>query len=151
MPKHSKHTVIKSNLLIALAIVVVVLVGAGVYHVRHTSAFVDATTHQPERYTELYFTAPTKLPANIEVGQQLPVDFTVHNVEARSMSYTYDLSLITASGKPLSQSAYSFTLASNDSKVITNDVKIPDVLGRTEVQIFFPALNQSIHFWMQIR
>jgi uncharacterized membrane protein len=151
MPKNTSRTTTRSKLLLVLLIAVIAVIGAGIYNVRHTTAFVDATTHQPERYTELYFTDPTKLPVNIGHDQTLPVNFTVHNVEARNMSYTYDLSLLTTSGKALSQSQHTFSLTNNNTKVITNDITVPNELGKTEVQIFFPGLNQSIHFWVQIR
>ena len=50
MSENDTRTASRSNLVIVLIIVVIAILGVGVYHVRHTKAFVDATSHQPERF-----------------------------------------------------------------------------------------------------
>jgi uncharacterized membrane protein len=151
MAKHTSHTTTKSKVLIALSIVVIAVLGASVYQVRNTKAFVDASTHQPERYTELYFSDPTTIPTTAAEGRQLPVSFTIHNVEAKDMKYTYDLTFTTAVGKTLIQEQQSFSLLTNDSKTITTDIQVPAYSGKAEVQILLPSLHQSIHFWVLAR
>src|SRR5277367_5266167 len=104
----------KAITLFAIVLIIAAIV-VGVYHVRNTKAFVDATTHQPERYTELYFSSPTSIPVNVVSGKQLPVSFTIHNVEARNMSYTYDVSFMTSTGKVLVNKQQGLNLGINGS------------------------------------
>lgn len=151
MSEHSSHTATRSKVLIALSIVVITVVAIGIYHERHTTTFIDATSHQPERYTELYFSDPTALPSNVVHGTRLPVGFMVHNVEARTTAYTAQVSLVTTAGKTLNENKQSFALPANASESFTSDVTVPDDLGRAEVQVLLPSLKQSIHFWVQIR
>jgi uncharacterized membrane protein len=153
MPGKHSPTGTKSRAFIALTIVLVAMLLAGLYKVHSTTAFVDATTHQPERYTELYFTNPTNLPVNVVHGRQLAVAFTVHNLEARSMSYTYDVSFIAANGHVLSQKQGNLNESNDGSKAVTSSVSVPQTYrGKAEVQVALTNLeNQSVHFWVQTR
>jgi hypothetical protein len=44
---------------------------------------------EPERLTELYFTAPNSLSTTYVAGTPQTVSFTVHNLEAQDMTYRY--------------------------------------------------------------
>ncbi len=147
MTEHRPRITSNPNLLIIVIAAVIILLGVGAYHVRHTQAFVNATTHQPERYTELFFTNPTKIPNVVSTGTKLPVSFTVHNVEARTMSYSYTVTF-TANGSVLAQQQGNFNLTSNGTNYITSNITIPGFTGRGEVQVTLINLNQSIHYWV---
>lgn len=137
--------------LLALSILVVAILSAGLYHARHNTAVVDATAHQPERYTELYYTDPTTLPVKVVHGTSLPVSVTVHNVEARSMNYTYDFSLLDSNGNVLTKTRQVFNLPSTDSKIVSSTFTVPKTYrGRVEVETTLVGLNQSVHFWVQV-
>jgi hypothetical protein len=153
MAKHRKPTTTKLRTLAVLGAILLAIVFVGVYHVRNTSAFVDATTHQPERYTELYFSDPTTIPVNVIHDKQLPISFTAHNAEAQSMTYSYSVEFIGTNGKILTQKQGSFTLKSNAAESITNDLTVPNTYrGKAEVQVVLTNLQQqSIHFWVEAR
>src|ERR1700729_1478135 len=100
--KRSAHSSAKSSKRYKYAIgVAVLLLGITllIYQERHTSFVVNATTRQPQPYTELYFTQPDQLPSSVRAGQTLPVAFTVHNVEARQISYTYSIDFTPENGR----------------------------------------------------
>lgn len=153
MPEQHPSTVSKPKAIAILAIVVIIAaLVVGVYHERHTKDFVDATTHQPERYTELYFSNPTHLPTTATSGQQLSVDFTVRDVEARAMTYPYTIEFITPDGGVLAQKQASFHLPNGATQAIENNITVPAAYqGKAEVQILLTNLNQTIHFWIQTR
>lgn len=153
MPKKHSHTATKSKVVIALGVVILAILLAGIYHVRDTKAFVDATTHQPERYTELYFTDSNNLPINAVHGKSLTLAFTIHNLEARTMTYTYNVSFLSASATILSQKQGTITESVNGSKSITSDISVPtNYAGKAEVQVTLTNLhNQAIHFWVLTR
>jgi hypothetical protein len=136
---------------IVISIIGVVLLSVGAYHLRYSRLFINATTHQPERYTELYFSNPAKLPTDIPHSDMLPVGFTVHNVEARNTSYIYEVSLLTPTGQTLVQKQQNLNLKSLDSKTLVTQLPIPaEYRGRGEVQVTLRNLNQSIHFWVEV-
>lgn len=151
MPEHSQHTATTSRITIIFVVIVLAIIIAGVYHVRDTTAFVDATTHQPERYSELYFANSNQLPANIVHDKTVPVSFSVHNVEARNTSYPYQVSLISDAGKTIAQTQGNFSLPNNGTKTINSTIQVPNYRGRAEVQVLLTNLHQSIHFWVQSR
>lgn len=142
----------RTRALIPLCILIVILLVGGYLTVRHTEIFVDATTHQPERYTELYFSDPTSLPINVPHGSSLPVSFVAHNVEARNMSYDYAVSFITDAGQMLSQKQGIFSLQSSQTKTVLVPMSIPgSYRGRAEIQVTLENLdNQSIHYWVKV-
>ena len=49
--------------------------------------------------TELFFTDYLALPATIQAGQTVSVDFTIRNVEGTDMQYPYTVYLITTGGR----------------------------------------------------
>jgi hypothetical protein len=153
MPELHPATAAKSTAraLIVISVIGVVLLGVGLYHLRYSRLFIDATTHQPERYTELYFSAPAKLPTDIPHSGMLPVAFTVHNVEARNTSYSYQISLLTPAGQTVVQKEQDLNLKSSESKTLVTQLPIPaEYRGRGEVQVTLRNLNQSIHFWVEV-
>lgn len=152
MAGHRSPTTFNAKAFTVLVIVVLIAAGIAVYQVRNTRVFVDATTHQPERYTELYFNDPTTLPSTVARGTKLSVGFSAHNVEARGMNYTYTISYITNKGAVLATEQGGFRLSNGSSKTITNDITIPKTYsGAAEIQVELTNINQSIHFWVQSR
>src|ERR1017187_4052808 len=98
MSLRGKATQIKvvGGLAAAVLLLTVVLLFSAV---SHTKAYVNATTHQPERFTELYFTSPLDLRTSAHSSLSLPIQFTVHNREASNVTYTYQVAVTTASGQ----------------------------------------------------
>jgi uncharacterized membrane protein len=54
-----------------------------------SSVFVMATTHQPERFTELYFVDSSLLPSYTPTAKPQRVTFRITNHEAHPVTYTY--------------------------------------------------------------
>lgn len=52
-------------------------------------------SHQPARYTALYFNNPGALPSTVVRGRRIRVSFTIDNLEGRAISYRY---LLTSTG-----------------------------------------------------
>src|SRR5580700_11164872 len=125
-----------TKILVLLGIIIITIdVVASFVLVRHTHAFVDATTHQPERYTELYFSDPDTLPANVTAAQKLPVDFTIHNVEARTTAYTYTIDFTAPTGHTTVLEQQSLTLANDQAVTIADTVQLPAFAGRGEISV----------------
>lgn len=152
MPKHRKSTTTKLKTLAVIGTVFVAILIVGVYRARNTNAFVDATTHQPERYTELYFSNPTAIPINVIHGKQLSVSFTTHNVEAHPMGYSYDVEFIASNNIILTQEQGDFNVPTNGTVVNTDNITVPQTYrGKAEVQVTLTNVKQTIDFWVQTR
>jgi len=115
----------------------------------HSKVVTNATTHQPERYSELYFTSPSNLPSQVKAGQALPVSFTLHNVESEQYSYTYTIDFTTSSGKTTVLSRGSLTLDNNAVAHISQSEHLPTFTGRGEVSVIIANQPESIHFWVE--
>jgi hypothetical protein len=140
----------KSKLLY-LFVTAALVIGAGFFFnwTYHTKIIADAITHQPERYTELFFTDPNDLPSTAISKQQLPVQFTIHNVEARNMTYTYDIDFTSATGKVTLLSQRSLSLASTKAVAITDTEKLPKFTGRVEISVILLHQPEAIHLWLE--
>jgi hypothetical protein len=94
----SRHSVIKLRItpinaalfsLIAVVCVIACVYLMATYRTTIAHAFSLATSHQPERYSELYFTNSTHLPFSVPLGQTKAFDFRIVNHEASKTTYTY--------------------------------------------------------------
>lgn len=135
-----------------LSTVVIVVLSAGLLlnWTIHTRTFVKATTHQPETYTELYFTHPNSLPASINAGQAVPVAFTIHNVEARTMLYTYDITITLPNGSQQTLTKEQISLANSQAQSVADSISLPTVAGRYEINVQLEKLPESIHYWTEL-
>jgi hypothetical protein len=115
---------------------------------RQTQPFIQATTHQPERYTELYFTDPNDLTSAVQDGQVLPVSFKIHNVEARSMTYAYKTEFTDSSGRVTVLDQRQLSLPNGSTKIITDDTTLPSFNGRGEISVVLLNQPEAIHFWL---
>lgn len=118
--------------------------------VSHTTAFKLATTHQPERFTELYFTRPNDLPASAKSGDRVPVAFTLHNVEAQDVMYTYQITFTDAGGTKLLLERQ-LSIADGQKQPVTDYAAIPAGTGKGELSVILLHNNksQTIHFWLE--
>ncbi len=93
-PKHTQpksHAVLSRILALELLIVLVVL--GVMFKTPIHSAYALASTHQPETYTELYFTNVVSLPKQVTVGRIYNFGFKVVNHESRIMTYHYAVTI----------------------------------------------------------
>jgi len=120
-----------------------------IYRERHSTVLTDATTHKPQPYTELYFSQPAQLPSRVQPGQSLPVTFTIHNVEARDLTYAYTVDFVPSDGQVTALPQQQVAVASGRT-VTVNDtaMKVPQFSGRAEVSLMLLHRPEAIHFWV---
>lgn len=116
--------------------------------VRHTQTYIKATSHLPETYTELYFSNPNSLPTSTASGV-VPIDFTIHNNEARTMTYTYDIDATSPSGQTALLAEDKVTLKNNQTAKVTNSSNIHSIVGRTEISVVLLGQTETIHYWVE--
>jgi len=135
---------LRGTITIVLASALIILLN----WVRQTQPFIKATTHQPERFTELYFTNPNNLPTTVSSGQVVPISFTIHNVEARDMTYDYSVILTDPSGRSSLLDRQELSLANGGTKVVTDESTLPRLSGRAEISVVLQNQSEAIHFWL---
>ncbi len=142
-PARSKHV---PKWVLGLGLFLVLI--AGFAAISHTQAYKMATTHQPERFTELYFTRPDALPARVEPGSKLSVTFTLHNQESRDTTYVYQITFTDQDGT-VTLVTHSLQLKTNQQRAITENIVVPVGDTRGEVSVHLLHEDQSVHFWVE--
>jgi hypothetical protein len=132
------------------AVAVLLLAGVLVGVIAHTQTFQKAVTHQPETYTELYFSKPNSLQEVAKAGQELPVAFTIHNAEARDITYTYTMQVSDQTGKTDSSTQQKITINNGYAFMLNSQAKIPTIAGRYEVTIALVNQPETIHYWVEV-
>jgi hypothetical protein len=135
---------------VAVAIIAVTMV-AVFGRVRHTEAFIKATTHQPQPFTELSFANPDGLPATVTVGQKVPIQFVVHNLESRDMSYVYQVGYNYPSGGSALLGTQNLSLKNGESQKVSDEITIPAGKGRAEISVSNSNQQEAIHFWVEVK
>lgn len=106
-------------------------------------AMVLATTKQPERYTELFFSDPRTLAKTFSAGSPVTVAFSLRNHEGRPRSYTYSVAVdgrrVRTGRTPL--------VADSAEVTESETVRIDTTAGQAEVEVVIPETQQRIHFW----
>ena len=138
----ARSKVVPKVAIVTAAIVVVGLFGA--WFVR-TDAFKLATTHQPERFTELYFVDPNKLPSTVTAGKTYTTNFAIVNHEASLQTYAYQV-VVTYDGQRHVQEAVRITLSDGQRVTPHFSYTIPEAEKTAEVTVTLLEEQQSIHF-----
>jgi hypothetical protein len=104
---------------------------------------------EPERLTELYFTHPNTLPSTYSTSQAQQVAFTVHNLEYKHETYTYQIVEAPQPGSagPMLASG-SFSLAQNGYKNVTQLLTIQQLANRVNLSINLTNVNESVDYWV---
>ncbi len=111
------------------------------------SAWVLATTVQPETFTELYFEDHINLPKAAIKEKVNDFKFTIHNLEYKTMKYPYTI-YAEADGIRQELDKGSVTLRQDEYKTILESFSLVIEGKRTKVTVLLTDKNQSIHFWM---
>lgn len=108
-----------------------------------------ATTHQPERFSELYFAQPDMLPKNLHIGEIADVGFVVTNHEDGQHTYRYQV-VFMLDGQAMATRTGAFTL--EDQQSTTQKVTIPaqSTPGQLRIIIRLVDKDQTIHFRTEI-
>ncbi|RJR28275.1 hypothetical protein C4561_00230 [candidate division WWE3 bacterium] len=132
---------------------------------------------QPETLTELYFTDHLNLPISIAPNQKRYFEFTIHNMEEKDMTYTYEVyaNIGDGSDEDTTESSESsestpsdndesadvfipekilieegeIKTASDQYKTVGITFELPMVKARNQVVVNLINKNQSIHFWVR--
>lgn len=99
-----------------------------------------------ETYTELYFTDAALLPHVISEGDNVTLQFTIHNLEGQPIDYPY-LVLIEQSGKPPIQLTSGMTsMQDGESKTITVKLLFAHSPGDANIVVMLPKSEKEIRF-----
>ena len=112
------------------------------------NAVVLATTVKPETFTELYFENHLNLPGKIELYQDYPFKFTIHNLEYKDMNYPYEVYIDLNGEKQVIEDSSVF-VKSGEYKTINEDFTITLPTARAEVIVNLKDKNQQIDFWIE--
>lgn len=93
------------------------------------NAFANATSRQPESFTEIYFENHSNLPKKFNLNKELSFSFTIHNLTGKDMQYPYEVYFDVA-GERLSLDQKTVFIKNNGYKTIqekfTPTVLFPD-------------------------
>lgn len=149
---------------LALGIVVIVLVGYGVFSIPYVQETLKSwrVLPQPERLTEAYFTDHQNLPTKYTPNSLISVDFTLHNIEYKTTLYKYQI-LQQSEDKSVSR-----VLASGEKSLSHDEIaniKVPvtmqDTGKRARIMVIITydgtadgtdnpeQKNQSIFYWVR--
>jgi len=138
---------VKSHRLWSVGITVVIISLSYVIMVPNKSianAITLATTHQPERVTELYFTDYKTIEKQVTVKKQYSIPFTVVNHETRPTTYSYETAAITGT-KSTPLSSGTLTLIDGQAGNVTVDFT-PTTPGTTyQISIKLISVKQEIN------
>jgi hypothetical protein len=112
---------------------------------KQTEAFTLATTHQPERFTELHFADPAKLPSKVTPGRNYSGTFVIANNESSKQSYTYQVTVAYEDGIQVQQ-AVKVSLDSGERRKATFSYLAPQAKKPAVVTVTLLEKQQSIHF-----
>jgi len=143
---------LRTFILGCVLMIVIILLGLlfNTHKFSTTHALKLATTHQPERLTELYFSNPQSLPTQYTQGKSLPVAFTIHNAEYQSMIYSYTITAVSSDGNQSQTLVINkVDMGDNQTMTIANSI-VPTLLSpRISINVLLVNKNQSIHFWVE--
>lgn len=133
-------------------LIVIVFIALGVFLLSTIpsvrTSWAEATTVQPETFTELFFENHLNLPSVIKPNQPYYFEFTIHNMENKTMTYPYEVYLQYGSLKmPISHNTV--TLKDNDYETIQEGFSINDPIFKSEIVVNLTNKNQQIDFWIQ--
>ncbi len=102
---------------------------------------------QPERFTELYFNNSSNLPRATVAKKPISFSFGIHNVEATTTVYPYEVYFVDNTGYRVNFTSGTVTLASDASTTISVSYTFQSSNLTGEVVVNLPSLNnQSIDF-----
>ncbi len=147
MIKAETKKIIKSSLFFEILFVVIALLIIFSGNIKTQLYKWDLLPH-PETFTELYFENHTLLPTKVEAGEPYTFSFTTHNLEYKTMTYTYQIQIQDGSRKTTIQKA-KFTLNQNQKKTIKETFTAPQLSNRSMVAVDLTNKNnQQIDFWI---
>lgn len=144
--KHSPGRAVANGAIFVEVLLVLSIVAIAAYpHYSH--ALNLATTHRPERLTELYFPLDKPLPTTYTPGQKLTVHFAIHNLEHQDTTYPFQIALVTGTRVDIAYT-HSVTVRDNQTATVNAPITIPLTANRIAVNVKLVNVQQSVHFWL---
>lgn len=100
-----------------------------------------------EALTELYFEDHNKLPIVTQPGVPFTFRFTIHNMENKSMDYSYTVVEQSGTVNSLVKSG-ELSLKDNELKTLDQTVELASGATKTKISVNLINKNQEIHFWV---
>ena len=141
----SSHRLLSAGIAVELVAIIYIFL---ISNASIANAITLATTHQPERVTELYFTDYQSIPKKVAAGTTNLVSFTVVNHESRPVNYHYE-AWITINGQAsmLTSGTVSLKDAQNAATIVRFQ---PTVAGETyQLAIKLTNVHQEINVRIQ--
>jgi len=150
MPHYRFTTLRMSPLKTAGLLLAVLVITGGIYTgITHKSAiahaFTLATTHQPERFTELYFNNSAHLPLYAPAGKLQHITFHIGNHEAHSVSYGY-VALMTSNGNVTVLSRGNVTVVDTQGHDILLSFSLPAPNSAAQISVTLTGRPEHITF-----
>lgn len=98
-----------------------------------------------ETYTELYFPDASLLPRSIKQGDEVVLQFTVHNLEGRTMDYPYQV-FIRESGTTTQLIDGTTAMGDGESKTISAKLSFARSVGDAIILVRLPKSEKEIRF-----
>jgi hypothetical protein len=130
---------------------VILLICAFVYAGNNSGihrTFQTATTHQPENFTELYFTDYNSLHHTLTAGKSYPVTFTVTNHESKTFTYVYQ-TVMTANHTKVTSKPVTVTVKDGQSFHGTTHIIARQPNDHVELVVRVLNKNLTIHYKAQ--
>lgn len=123
----------------------------------------------PEPFTELYFTEHLMLPTTIAEGQNQYFEFTISNVEDKTMTYNWTVYAVedenyffketsestqtTQEEEPIIEKKYLIasgreSMLNGEKKNIGVNFKLDKVFARQKIVVELADMDQKIHYWV---
>jgi hypothetical protein len=133
-----------SQAILALAAITLIVLGFK-FHGTIGQAYSLATTHQPEPYSELYFTNPSKLPLYSPAGKLEVLNFVITNHEGSRHNYSYSIEE-TRQGHSQTYQSTVFSLADGASLTRSVSYILPRSYQSIKITISLDGSSQQINF-----
>lgn len=103
---------------------------------------------QPERLTELYFTDHKVLPKKYVPGESADLSFTIHNLEAKPVTYSYEI-IQQSDNTTQSLKTESITINNDVVHNETTSITYADTGARSRIIVRLVDQDQAIHYWVE--
>ena len=100
-----------------------------------------------EALTELYFEDYNRLPIAGKSGAPYAFRFTIHNMENKTMDYSYNVTQQSGSTNEIIRTG-SLSLQNNELKTLESTFTLASGSARTRISVNLINKNQEIHFWV---
>lgn len=138
-----------NKFLAAVALCELLILGAHELSLEPTVArtLASVPSFKPADYTELYFEENTTVPNIVQSGGSIDFAYTIHNLEHKTMDYTYEVSLDTVEPKQIIDQG-TVRLKHDEYKTISEHFTFKEAASSARVVVKLTNKNQDINFWI---